>query len=65
MKRLAVAATAAGMSLLLPAAATAAQRTGEDPMIEPVDSASGWTNTPIWTVGETVKGYTPPGIPTA
>jgi glycerophosphoryl diester phosphodiesterase len=39
----------------------AAQRTDEDPMVRPV--ADGWASTPIWTVGETVKGDTPPGIP--
>ncbi len=62
MRRLGYAAAlAAGASLLVPAAAVAAQRTGEDPMVRPV--AAGWSDTPIWTVGETVKGYTPPGIP--
>ncbi len=54
-------AVAAGVGLLVPTAAMAAQRTGEDPMVRPV--ADGWASTPIWTVGESIAGYTPPGIP--
>ena len=50
----------AAAALLAPTAALAAKQTTEDPMVVPV--ASGWENTAISTVGETIKGYTPPGI---
>lgn len=52
-------ATAAAASLLAPAA-HAAQRTDAEAMVDPV--AGGWTNTAIFTVGETVRGYPPSGL---
>lgn len=61
MRRRVYVAVAAGVGLLVPSAALAAQRTGADPMVRPV--ADGWASTPIWTVGESITGYAPPGIP--
>ena len=36
------------------------QNSTEDPQVVGFDD---WTTTPIWTVGESVRTYTPPGIP--
>lgn len=61
MRRISTAvAVAAGAALLVPTAAVAAQRTSEDPMLVP--EADGWSNVAISTVGETIGGYTPPGL---
>lgn len=53
--------TGVAASLLLPNTAFAAKKSAEKPMVTAV--APGWENTAISTVGETIKGYTPPGIP--
>lgn len=63
MKRSVMMATVAGLGVSALASATvaAAQRTDEASMVDAV--AADWAVTPISTVGETVSGYTPPGIP--
>lgn len=54
------AAALAAAALIAPTAAAAHSRPSAEAMIDPAD---GWRATPVFTIGETVDGYQPPGIP--
>jgi secreted PhoX family phosphatase len=59
-----ISAVAAAVALLAGAPVLAADKTSYEAMMSTDTAATGngWSIEPVFTVGETIKGYTPPGI---